>query len=148
MDTIAQTQPIRIVGIELRTNNEEAFETIPGHWQRFYGEGVLQKIPNKISDDVYAVYTNFENAGRNNHGQYSLIIGAEVVAATEAPEGLVAAVIPASKRLVFQVEKGHPEKVGEKWQEIWSKGNLDNSYVADFERYRGSGDIEILVGVK
>ena len=71
-----QGAALRIIGIELRTSNREAMQTIPPHWQRFTGEGVLARIPGKLSDEVYAVYTHFENAGVNNDGLYSLIIGA------------------------------------------------------------------------
>lgn len=148
MQKVNQPKPIRVVGLELRTSNEQAFETIPGHWQKVVQQGVLATIPGKTSDDVYAVYTNFENAGKNNQGQYSLIIGAAVEAGSPVPAGLVAAEIPASQRLSFAVESGHPERVGEKWQEIWGKGDLGNTYLADYERYRSNGEIEILVGVK
>jgi len=148
MDTVTQTKPIRVVGLELRTSNEQAFETIPAHWQKFFQQGVLGNIPDKLSEDVYAVYTNFANPGKNNEGQYSLIIGAEVGANSAVPQGLTETVIPASKRVVFEVEAGHPEKVGAKWQEIWAKKDLKNSYLADYEKYAKSGQIHILVGVK
>jgi hypothetical protein len=73
----------------------------------------LAAIPGKTSDDVYAVYTSFENAGRNNKGQYSLIIGAAIEAGSPVPKGFVASEILVSKWGSFPVESGHPEKVGE-----------------------------------
>jgi predicted transcriptional regulator YdeE len=78
MHIIHQDQAIHVFGIELRTSNDEAMQTIPPHWQRFSQEAVLANIPGKISDDVYAVYTHFDNAGSNNQGVYSLILGAQV----------------------------------------------------------------------
>ncbi|MCY1033277.1 GyrI-like domain-containing protein [Corallococcus sp. BB11-1] len=147
MKTVTQSKTLRIVGLELRTTNETAFKDIPAHWQRFYQDGILEKIPNKVSADVYAVYTNFENPGKNNLGTYSLILGAEVPGQGPVPPGLVAAVVPQSKRQVFEVAKGHPEKVGEKWQEIWALGSEGKAYLADFEHYTPSGEIAIHVGV-
>ena len=52
---------------------------------------------------------------------------------------------PVSKRLSFPVESGHPEKVGEKWQAIGARGDLENTYLVDYERYHSNGEIEILV---
>jgi predicted transcriptional regulator YdeE len=148
METVDQKQPISVVGIELRTSNEHAFTTIPAHWQKFYAEAILDKISNRVSDDIYAVYTNFENEGKNNNGTYSLILGAQVRDLDKVPAPLVSTVIPSSKRTVFHVAKGQPEKVGEKWQEIWALNDLENTYLSDYEQYRENGEIAIFVGVK
>jgi predicted transcriptional regulator YdeE len=148
METMIQNEPIAVVGIELRTTNEKAFEEIPLHWRRFYQESILEKIPNKASGDIYAVYTNFENPGKSNNGVYSLIIGAPVKNLDQVPPSFVSTVIPKSKRQIFPVATGRPEKVGEKWQEIWALADLKNTYISDFERYQLSGNIEIFVGVE
>ena len=148
MKTFDQNKQITIVGIELRTDNEKAMKEIPPFWGKFYQEGVLAKIPNKVSEDVYAVYTNFAHPGKDNKGTYSLIIGTEVKKVDKLPAHFVSCVIPASKRAVFEVETGHPEKVGEKWVEIWGIKELKHTYIADYEHYHKSGKIEIMVGVK
>ena len=143
-----QTEPIHVVGIELRTNNNDAFREIPAHWQRFYQENTMEKIVERMSNDVYAVYTNFEHEGRSNDGTYSFIIGAQVKASTRAPHSLTSAVIPASKRAVFEVPTGQPEKVGESWMEIWKLGELNKSYISDYEHYKKTGEIEIHIGIR
>jgi predicted transcriptional regulator YdeE len=148
MKIITQENSIKIVGIELRTSNLEAMQTIPLFWQKFYEEGILQKIPNRVSDNVYAVYTNFENEGKNNEGIYSLIIGAEVREIQALPENFVSTIVEPAKRAVFEVEKGHPEKIPEKWQEIWEATDLEKSYVSDYELHYASGEIEIYIGIK
>jgi predicted transcriptional regulator YdeE len=148
MKTITQENNINIVGIELRTSNIEAMHTIPPFWQRFYQENILQKIENRISDNVFAVYTNFENEGVNNEGIYSLILGAEVINTEIIPEGFISTTIKPSKRVVFEVETGHPEKVAEKWIEIWKMSDLGKSFISDYELYHSSGEIEIYIGVK
>lgn len=143
-----QAQAIHVIGIELRTSNLEAFQTIPPLWQRFGQEGVLARIPGKLNGDVYAVYTDFENAGRDNQGEYSLVIGAQVQPGTPVPAGLARAVIPAARRAVFAVDKGRFDKVGEKWQEIWARTDLAKTFIADYERYLPGGEIDIFVGIE
>lgn len=147
MKVIEQAQAIHVIGIELCTSNQEAMRTIPPHWQRFTQEGVLARVPGRIGDEVFAVYTNFENAGSDNHGIYSLVLGAAVPPGTPVPPGMVRAVAPAGRRAVFPVEKGRFDKVGEAWQAVWARGDLPKSYVADYERYGSDGSIEILVGL-
>ena len=143
-----QSTPIKVVGLQVRTTNEKAFEVIPAHWQKFYQDGILDKIQNKEGQDVYAVYTNFENEGVNNEGTYSFIIGAKVTDITQIPEGLVSTVIEPSNRKVFDVESNQPQKVGEKWQEIWGIAGLEKSFVSDYELYKENGEISVLVGIK
>jgi predicted transcriptional regulator YdeE len=63
MKKMTQARDIMIVGIALRTSNEEAMETIPPLWGRFLSEGILGQIPNRVNDEINAVYTNFENEG-------------------------------------------------------------------------------------
>lgn len=146
MQTVFQEHAIHVMGIELRTSNEEAFRTIPGHWQRFSGEGIAQRVPSRRSEDVYAVYTDFENAGRDNEGVYSLVIGCAVDPRAEVPAGFTRVVVPAGRRAVFSVERGRFDQVGPAWQDIWRR-EFPRSYIADYERYAPDGTIEILVGM-
>lgn len=148
MQIVQQDTALRIMGIELRTSNDEAMQTIPAHWQRFTEDGVLARIPGKLSDEVYAIYTHFEHAGVDNRGIYSLIIGAPVSSTQAVPPGMSHAVLPASPRAVFPVPPGRFDQVGAVWQDIWQRDDLPKTFVADCERYRANGDIDILVGVR
>ncbi len=147
MKTESLSHAIHIVGIELRTTNLEAMQTIPLHWQRFGKEELLAHIPSKLDGDVYAVYTHFENAGVNNTGLYSLVIGAAVPASAEVPAGMVRVVIPASKRAVFDVEPARFDLVGAKWMEIWGHTTLAKTFIAEYERYSADGKIAISIGL-
>lgn len=148
--------PTNIIGIELKTTNEnsKAFEEIPPFWQRFFQEGIIEKIPNKTSTDVYAVYTKFENEGENNEGIYSLIIGCSVSSLNDTPKGFVSTVIPESDYALFELETGKPEKVGETWQKIWKMSEKDidfnqkRTYLSEFEQYQSSGEINIYIGMR
>ncbi len=139
---------IQVTGIAIHTSNQEAAKTIPEHWNKFFSEGIAAQIDGKLSDDIYAVYTGFENEGFSNDGQYTFIIGVNVGTETEVPNGMVSISIPTGDYRVFDVEKGKPEKVFEKWIEIWGVDDFDKAYVCDFEKYSPEGDICINVGKK
>jgi predicted transcriptional regulator YdeE len=149
MQVIPQPQALHVVGIALRTHNGEAFETIPPHWAAFSQAQLAARLPHRLSDDVYAVYTNFENAGIDNNGCYTLVIGHAVPGhwAALPPEGLTHVVAPASQRAVFSVEKGRFDLVGAEWQTIWQRTDLKKSTLADYERYQPDGSIDIHIGL-
>ncbi len=138
---------ITVIGIELRTGNQEAAQTIPEHWQRFTQEAVLSHIPAKRGDDVFAVYTHFEHAGRDNTGMYSLVIGAAVAADAPVPVGMVRVVVPASVRAVFSVGKNRFDLVGPAWQAIWQRNDLAKTFIAEYEQYHADGGISISIGL-
>lgn len=144
-------EPIYILGLELRTTNDhgQSFKDIPPFWEKFFKEGCITKIENKLADDIYGVYTDFENKGKNNQGMYSLIIGCPVAQNTVIPDGYKLIKIPAGNYLEFPVEKNRNDKVGEAWQKIWSIQDKQNwLFNCEFERYSANGDICILIGIK
>lgn len=147
MDDVVNDEGFTVVGIELRTSNDEAERTIPPFWGRFWQDNVLVQIPRRTSDEVYAVYTNFAHPGIDNEGVYSLVIGARVAGA-EVPDGMTSVIIPASRRIRFAVEDNDLAKVGLAWQHIWARTDLPTTYLADYEHYSADGTISILVGVE
>ncbi len=146
MQTIDQGQAIHVIGIELRTSNEEAAQTIPPFWQHVAARQVLAGIAGRTDTDVLAVYTHFAHAGIDNQGPYSLVIGARVTPDAPVPDGMLRVVVPASRRAVFAVDRGRPELVGAAWQRIWQEP-LARTCIADYERYGEDGAIAISVGI-
>ncbi len=146
LETLANA--ITVIGIELRTSNTVAAQTIPPLWQRFSQENVLATIAGKRDEDVFAVYTQFENAGSSNAGVYSLVIGAAVAADAPVPTGMVRVVVPASPRAVFGVERGRFDLVGAAWQAIWQRDDLAKTFIAEYEQYHANGDITVSIGLK
>lgn len=146
MQTHELDAPLTILGRELRTSNDEAMQSTPPFWGEFEATGLLTQIPNRLADDVYAVYTNFANEGVGNTGTYSMIIGCAVQAG-EFAEGLISVTIPALPRVLFPLEHGRFDLVGAMWQEIWAMSDLKQTFVADFEHYATDGSIEISIGV-
>lgn len=66
-----------VIGISVRTTNEngQSAKDIEALWGKFWGEEIQNQIPNKINDDIYAVYTDYET---DFNGPYTLIIGLTV----------------------------------------------------------------------
>lgn len=142
-----QPDAITVVGIELRTTNLEAMQTIPPHWARFGQEGVLERITGRVDGDVLAVYTHFAHAGRDNTGLYSLVIGAQVAPDAPVPAGMVRVVVPAGPRAIFPVLPASFEMVGPAWGVVWAQTTLPKTFVAEYERYAANGDISISIGL-
>jgi predicted transcriptional regulator YdeE len=139
-------EQFRVAGLPLRTNNDEASQTIPAHWEAFAEADVAARLG--VEGDIYAVYTEHEHEGQDNLGDYTLVIGHRIDADWPVPSGLTAVTIPASLREVIVLEPGRPDLVGAAWEAIWKREDLALSYVADFERYANDGGIEISLGLR
>ena len=149
-----------VIGISARTGNaQEAAgnSVIAKQWDKFYKEGILDKIPNKTDPAIYVVYSDYAS---DRNGDYTYIIGAKVSHASTVPLGMVAKTVSAGKYAVVTSERGPiPKVIVEAWQRIWSledQGQLGGkrAYKTDFEVYdqRASdpqdSQIDIYVGVK
>jgi predicted transcriptional regulator YdeE len=148
MKTLHISEPMLVMGMALRTRNDRAFRDIPALWDRFRIERWLDRIPQRSDEHVYAVYTHHEHEGIDNHGDYTLILGAQVSGVATVPEGFASAVIPSGRYAVFDVDRGRPDKVGERWQDIWNHPGLQKTYRCDHERYAPDGSIEIRIGIR
>lgn len=120
------------VGLELRTNNENCSLEMPAHKDRFFRENTAASIPNKINNDILALYTDYEG---DYTKPYSWILGYEVSSLDKVPDGLVAKVIPEAQYAVFTTQGEFPQGLIDVWQSVW-KSNLNRSYTCDFEVYR------------
>ncbi len=134
MYTVIQTAVVMVIGIACRTSNDPsaAPQDIPKHWQRFYTEGVVERIPNKASADVIALYCDYEG---DYTKPYTLVIGCPVTSIEHIPEGMVAKVIPAGSYARFAVSGEFPASVIKTWNTIWNT-NLARTYTGDYELYR------------
>lgn len=131
--TVTQNQSTIVVGIECRTSNapEDGPNDIPRLWERFYSEGILNKIPNKTSNDVIALYCDYEG---DYTQPYSLVIGCPVTSLDNIPEDMVAKLIPSGSYAVFRAVGEFPTSLIETWGNIW-KTDLKRTYTGDYELY-------------
>jgi predicted transcriptional regulator YdeE len=148
MNVTVLDEPLHIHGLAMRTSNERAFDEIPRHWERFHREWGANGVPGRTGGDLYALYTDFEHPGVDNRGDYAFVIGAQVRAGAPPTPGLVSVTIPRGRYVRYEVARGHPERVGERWRDVWADGTIDKSFRCDYERYQANGDIAIHVGVR
>lgn len=147
-----------VIGIEARTNNAKesgADGVIPKQWQRFFSEGLAEKIPNKTGPNFYAVYTDYAS---DHNADYTYVVGAQVKEGTPAPSGMVAKSVPAGRYVFLTTDKGPLAKVmPAAWQhilELEGKGKLKRAYKTDFEIYDQraqdpqNAQVDIYIGVK
>ncbi|MGB3851991.1 MAG: WYL domain-containing protein [Tunicatimonas sp.] len=126
--------PFTAVGISVRTTNQngQAARDIAALWKRFLGENLAAQIPNKTSEAIYSVYTDY--AG--DHTQpYTVLLGCCVSTTNEVPDGMVAKHFSGGA-YQSSVAKGDLSEgiVYQAWADVWSS-NLDRAYTADFEVY-------------
>lgn len=122
-----------IIGISIRTINANGQSAIDIEllWQKFWREEIQNQIPNKISDDIYAVYTDYET---DFTGGYITIIGLPVNSLDEIPKDMVGLTIETTSYHKIVSKGKMPEAIGNTWLEIWSNKELDSrrAYKADF----------------
>lgn len=144
---------VTMVGLSIRTRNHEAEQTIPALWQQFSQSALAERIPQRVSDTVYAVYADFDGKPQSLEGiaqlGYTLTIG-YVVSKGDAPQpvdDLHRVTIPTQNCAVFDVPQSQPHKVYDQWQEIWTMSDLPRSFVTDFETFEPDGTIKVWVGL-
>ena len=127
-------EDFKVIGIAVRTTNEngQAGKDIPALWNKFMSEGILEKIPNKISNDILSIYTNYES---DHSKPYDTILACKVSSLENIPDGMVGQSFEGGAFQKF-ISKGDLTKgaVFGTWTEIW-KTDLNRVYTCDFEVY-------------
>ena len=130
-----EIKKFRLIGLALdrKTSNENGKSAIDcgNLWQRFITEGFPDRIPGKQSDEVYAVYYQYEG---DYTKPFSFFLGCKVNDSTEVPDGLDSLIIPDAKYQIFNSRGVIPECITDTWKEVWNSDIL-RTYKADFEVY-------------
>jgi len=123
-----------VIGISVRTTNEngQASQDIPALWGKFMSEGILEKIPNKIDNTLYCIYTDYE---KDHTKPYTTILGCKVENLNNIPEEMVSKTFEEANYEKF-VAKGNLMQgaVFSEWTKIWNSG-IERAFTADFEVY-------------
>lgn len=145
-------EPFQLIGIAIKTTNTngQAAEEIAQLWQRFLGENILEKIPNKVDNTVYSLYTDYEG---DHTAPYTAIIGCKVLQLDSIPEGMTGKAFEGGN-YVKTTAKGDLMQglIVKEWANIWEM-NLDRAYTADFEVFGekaqnpNDAEIDFLVAV-
>ena len=117
-----------LLGITTRASNAEA-ERLGTLWQRFFAEGVTERITGRLDDAIVAVYCEY--AGDHTE-PYTFFLGHRVPPDGPVPEGLARCVVPAGRFACFAAEGEQPQALIRTWQAIW-QAPLERRYEADFE---------------
>lgn len=123
-----------IVGLSVRTSNEngQAATDIPALWERFMAEGISSKVRNKLSEEIYSLYTDYE---KDHTKPYTTVLGYKVKDLDNIPEGLTGVIVPGKTFEVFTASgKLSDGIVYNTWTSIWDMP-LDRAYSGDFEVY-------------
>lgn len=145
---------LKIIGISVETTNANGKSAVDigNLWGKFFSEDVLSKIPNRASDDIFVIYTDYES---NYTGKYTTIIGSRVTSLEEIPDGFVGRTFENQEFKKYIAKGKMPDAVVETWQEIWQNDTtLKRTYRYDIEIYgekSQNGDLSevlVLLGVE
>lgn len=141
-----------IIGITIRTTNEnlQCQQDMGALWQRFMAEDIMGQIPNRIDQEIVAVYSDYE---LDYTKPYSYTIGCRVKNITDLPEGMTAIAIPTQTYAVVTAKGKMPDCLAQSWQEIW-QADIERAYNIDFEIYgansqnRANAEVDIYLSLK
>jgi predicted transcriptional regulator YdeE len=144
----------RLIGISLKnkTTNENGQSGIDcgNLWQRFEKEDTFNKIQGKISNEIFAVYHNYEG---DYTKPFSYFIGCKVNPELNVPSGLDSLIIQEGNYQLFSAKGKMPDCLASAWEKIWSS-DIPRAYQADFEIYGekskdlSNSEINIFISVK
>lgn len=125
----------KIIGISIESTNEggKSIEDLGKLWEQFYSDGVSGKIPNKESDNIYSIFTDYES---DYTGKYTAIIGHKVKSLDEIPAGLVGREFKGGKYTKLFAKGEMPNAIVDLWKKVWKEDKeLKRRYTVDFEVY-------------
>lgn len=142
-----------VIGIEVRTTNQDgqATQDIPALWHRFMSNNLAATIPNKLSDDIYCLYTEYE---KDHTLPYTTMIACKVASLDTIPEGMTGKTIDGGYFTKYTA-KGNLVQgaVYNEWKNIWATAT-NRAFTTDYEIYGAKaanpedGEVDIFVGVK
>lgn len=143
----------KIIGISAKTTNEgnQSKEDLGKLWEKFSSQGILEKIPNRRSEEIISVYTDYKS---DYKGEYLVILGAKVSDINDIPKGMTGREFETENFETFTAKGKMPDAVSEQWAKIWKKDpELNRKYTYDYEVYGQksqngeNSEVEIYVAV-
>lgn len=152
MQTV-KIESFNLIGISIRTTNEngQASGEIAELWQKFMSEKIISKIPNKISNDIYSLYTDYES---DHTKPYTTILGCKVEILDNIPNGMVGKSFKGGNYIKTSTKGDLMQGlIVNQWAKIF-KMKLDRTYEADFEIFGekaqnpSDAEVDFFVGIK
>ena len=99
---------LKVIGILMKTTNseEQCVIDIPRFWEKFHKENVLDRIPNKKSKQILALYTDYEG---DYTQPYNYMICCEVTSLDDVPPDMTAKIIPPADYTILKAQGKFPE---------------------------------------
>ncbi|HUH73569.1 MAG TPA: GyrI-like domain-containing protein [Chitinophagales bacterium] len=129
------TNGFKIIGISTRTTNQnnQAQQDLENLWNRFFADNIMGNIPNKVSNEIIAIYTDYKVDFTED---YTTIIGIRVSTLDDIPAGLIGREFEGDHFKKFIAKGEVPDAVANTWRIIWQKDKeLNRKYTYDFEVY-------------
>src|SRR5690606_33801202 len=92
---------------------------------------ILDLIPNKVSDDIYAVYFDYD---KDETQPFSYLIGCRVSENSDEPDNLTKLDIPAQTYMKVTAKGVMTDCITDEWKKIWSS-KIKRKFGFDFEIY-------------
>lgn len=127
---LAEVDEFDVVGISVVTDNAKGTDDINALWERFFKDSVGQFVPDKVNDNIYAVYSDYEG---DHEKPYRLTIGYRVNGKV-TPDHMTRICVIDQHYAILSAAGQQPKALIETWEAVWS-GDLPRSYKTDFELY-------------
>ena len=125
----------KLTGLKLdhKTTNENGQSGIDcgSLWQQFETGNFAEKIPGKLSNEIYAVYYDYEG---DHTKPFAYFIGCKVNMDAQNVQGMDSLIIPAGSYYTITAKGKMPDCVADSWKQIWSS-ITNRAYQFDFEIY-------------
>ena len=125
----------KLVGIKLSnktTNqNKQSSKDCGELWQKFETDKIFDVIPEKLSNEVYAVYFDYE---KDEKTSFSYFIGCKVEKNSATSKELEELIIPSQEYSKFTAKGIMTGCVTDTWEEIWNS-DTERKFGFDFEVY-------------
>ncbi|MBK7428453.1 MAG: effector binding domain-containing protein [Saprospiraceae bacterium] len=132
---VIQFKTVHLIGLTLKANesnqddiSRQAYGQL---WQTFEDSDFYDIIPNKIGNEILAVYHSYDE---EFEGSFQYFVGCKVIQGTEVPDGLESLEIPSGMYAKFTVHGEIPECTTTAWKSIGG-AVPDRTYIVDFEVY-------------
>ncbi|MEN7551769.1 GyrI-like domain-containing protein [Rapidithrix thailandica] len=122
-----------LIGLALpfQTSNVQGQSSIDcgNLWQQFTTEKYTDRIPNKLDENIFAVYHNYEE-----DSSFSYFIGCRVAENSPVPPGMDRLTIPEGSYMIIVAKGKMPDCMVNTWKDIWNS-DIPRAYRTDFEVY-------------
>lgn len=125
----------KLIGLKLdkKTTNEGGKSSIEcgNLWQKFEKGNFIELISDKLGDEIYAVYFEYEG---DSTKPFSYFIGCKVEIDAETPQGMDSLIIPTGNYSKVIASGKMPDCINNSWKDIWSS-EIARTYLFDYEVY-------------